>query len=208
MFTNAFRDSTLGNLGGFIGLFTAISSWRTPSVTEASYTGYGTRPAVTWNSPGDASPAVARQVTNNGAVTFPQNTGASQDVIGWGVYSASTAGTLHAVGLLDSDPPVLGFGNASSELIDAPSHGLATDQRVFVLGVPGAAIPAGLSEGTAYFVLAAGLTADAFALSTSSGGSAVDITADGLAMFIPYKAVTIATNATPNIADTAIVVQL
>lgn len=208
MFTNAFRDSTLGNLGGFIGLFTAVSNWRTGSVTEASYTGYGTRPAVTWNSPGDATPAVARQVTNNGVIAFPQNTGSSQDVIGWGVYSASTGGTLHAIGLLDSDVPVLGYGNTSSDLIDSPGHGLATDQRVFVLGVAGSALPGTLAEGTAYYVLAAGLTTDAFALSTSSGGSAVNISSDGTAMFIPYKAVTIATNATPAIPDTAIVVQL
>ena len=207
MFTTSFRDTCLGQLGGFIGLLTAISDWRAGTVTEASYTGYGTRPAVTWSAAEATSPAGGRQRKNTGAVTFPQNTGSNQDQIAFGVYSASTAGTLHVIGLLDTDPPIFGVGNVD-DTIDAYAHGLATDQRVFVLAAPGAVIPTGLSENTAYFVRATGLTADVFTLSTSSGGAAVNVTVGGASLFAPYKAVTVATNATPEFAINALLVQI
>lgn len=207
MLTTSLRDTCLGNLGGFVGLIKAISNWRAGTVTEAAYTGYGTRPAITYGSAADTSPVGGRQKSNTGAVTFPQNTGSNEDQIGYGIWSAATAGTLHAIGLLDTDPPILGVGR-TDDTVEAIAHGLQTDQRVYVLAAPGAQIPTGLSENTAYFVLASGLTADLFKLSTTSGGSAIDITVGGASLFCPYKAVTVATNATPEFAIGAIVVQI
>lgn len=207
MFTTSFRDTVLGTLGGFVGLITAITDFRAGTVTEASYTGYGTRPGITYGAAGNTTPAGGRQKANSALVTFPQNTGANQDVIAWGIWSAATAGVLQAIGFLDTDPPVFGTGLAS-DTIEAFGHGLQTDQRVYVLAAPGAPLPTGLSENVAYFVLAAGLTADAFQLSTTSGGAAVNITVGGCALFMPYKAVTVATNATPEFAIGALVVQL
>lgn len=207
MFTTPFRNTVLGTLGGFVGLIKTITDFRVPTVTEAAYTGYGTRPAIAYSATAATSPAGGRQVTNSGAVTFPQNTGSNEDQIAWGIYSAATAGVLQAIGFLDADPPVFGTGNVDNT-IDAYAHGLQTDQRVFVLAAPGAPIPTGLVENTAYFVLAAGLTADVFSLSTSSGGAAADITVGGASLFMPYKAVTVATNATPEFAINALVVQI
>lgn len=216
MLTHSYRDDILNTMDAvalaawspFAGLLTAITDFRAGTVTEASYTGYGTRPAISFGAPANTSPAGGRQKANDTAVTFPQNTGVNQDVIAWGVYTASTAGTLRGIGFLDADPPIVGTAHTTGELITAPAHGLETDQRVFVLAAPGAVLPGGLSENTAYFVLAAGLTTDEFALSTTSGGAAVDITTKGAALFMPYKAVTIATNATPEFAIGALVVQL
>lgn len=216
MFTTPHRDLVLNVMDGatytaftpYCGLITAISNFRTPTVTEASYTGYGTRPSISFGAPTDTSPAGGRQKANDAVVTFPQNTGSAQDMIAYGIYDASTAGNLKMIGFLDADPPILGTGNPTGELITAYAHGLATDQRVFVLAAPGAAIPTGLSENTAYFVLAAGLTADAFALSTTSGGAAVNITAGGASLFMPYTAVTVAASATPEFAVGTIVVQI
>lgn len=206
MLTTAGRDAFLEVIRGtnhWLGLFTAVSNWRTPTVTEASYTGYA-RVQMTattdWTLADTAVTPQGRRITNANVESFPQNTGTAQDVIAWGIYTASTGGTLRAIIALDDDPPILGTAAASGETITAYGHGLAADQRVYVLGVPGATLPAGLSEGTAYFVRATGLTADAFTLATTSGGAAVDITANGAALFIPYKAVTIATNATPQFA--------
>jgi hypothetical protein len=216
MFTHSFRDSVLNTLRatdltqwtGFIGLIKAISDFRAGTVTEAAYTGYGTRPSAAFGAPANTSPTGGRQISNSGAVTFPQNTGSNEDQIGFGLYTASTAGTLRAIGFLDADPPILGTADDTGDLITAPAHGLSTDQRVFVLACPGAVIPTGLSENTAYFVLSSGLTTDAFKLSTSSGGAAVNITAKGAALFMPYTAVTVATNATPEFAIGALVLQL
>jgi hypothetical protein len=207
MFTNSFRDAILNTADGatltawspFCSLLKSVTDFRAGTATEADYTGYGTRPPISLGAVGDTTPAGGRQKANDVAVTFPINTGAPQDVIAFGVETASTAGTRYMIGFLDSDPPKYGTAT-TADLVTAPAHGLEADQRVFVLAAPGAEIPTGLSENTAYFVLAAGLTTDAFALSTSSGGAAVNITASGAALFIPYKAVTIATSATPDFA--------
>jgi hypothetical protein len=207
MFTSAFRDTLLAQLGGFVGLLTAITDWRAGTVTEASYTGYGTRPAITWDTAENTSPAGGRQVKSSGAITFPANSGSDQAVIAWAIYAASTGGSPQAIGLLDTDSPIAGVGNVDDS-IDAYAHGLVADQRVFVMAAPGLLLPAGLSENVAYFVLASGLTADVFKLSTSSGGSAVNVTVGGAALFIPYTARTIAAGATPQFADDQIVVQI
>lgn len=207
MFTTSFRDTVLGTLGGFVGLIKTVTDFRAGTVTEAAYTGYGTRPAISYGSAGSTSPAGGRQKANSGAVAFPTNTGSNEDQIAWGIYSASTGGTLQAIGFLDALPPILGTAT-TADLITAPAHGFSTDHRVIVLAAPGAVLPAGLSENVAYFVLASGLTTDAFKLSTTSGGSAVDITASGAAFFIGYVPVTVAGGATPSFAIGALVVQI
>lgn len=202
MLTTAGRDAFLEVIRGtnhHLGLFTAVSNFRTPTVTEASYTGYA-RTLITattgWTLADTAVTPQGRRITNAAEVSLPQNTGGDQTVIAWGLNTASTGGTWRVIVPLDDDPPILGTA-ASSDTITAYGHGLAADQRVYVLGAPGATLPAGLSEGTAYFVRATGLTADTFTLSTTSGGAAVDLTTNGAALFIPYKAVTIAATATP-----------
>jgi len=85
MFTHSYRDSVLNTLRGtdltawtgFVGLITAITDFRAGTVTEASYTGYGTRPSAAFGAPANTSPAGGRQISNSGAVTFPQNTGSN-----------------------------------------------------------------------------------------------------------------------------------
>lgn len=213
MFTHSYRDDVLNTLRGtsltswtgFISLLTAITDFRAGTVTEATYTGYGTRPSAAFGAPANTSPTGGRQISNSAAVTFPQNTGSNQDMIAFGVHTASTAGTLRAIGFLSADAPIFGEG-AVSDTITAYVHGLNNDQRVFVLAAPGAVIPTGLVENTAYFVVSA--TTDTFQLSASQGGAAVNITAGGAALFMPYNAVTVATNATPEFAIGALVLQI
>lgn len=215
MFTHSFRDSILETMDGsslaswtpFISLIKSITDLRAGTIVEADYGGYGTRPSCSFGAVANTSPTGGRQKANDAVITFPTNTGASQDVIGFGTHTASTGGTLRLIDFLDSDPPIIGTAD-SADLITAYAHGLSADQRVFVLAAPGAVIPTGLSENTPYFVLATGLTADAFKLSTTSGGAAVDITAGGAAQFIPYTARTIANGATPEFAIGTLIQQL
>lgn len=210
MLTTAGRDSVLAKLDAdisHIGLLTAITDWRAGTVTEATFTGYA-RTAVTFGAAATTSPAGGRQIANSAAVTFPQNTGSNQDVIAFGAYTASSGGTLTDIGLLDTDPPIVGTVSASTDLITAYAHGLQTDQRVFMLAAPIGAPPDVFAENTAYFVLAAGLTADVFALSATSGGAAINATTSGIAMFMPYKAQTVATNATVDFAIGQLVLQI
>jgi len=222
MFTSAFRDAVLDVLesGGssltaaanYVGLIkdSGFTSFRAGTVTEADYTGYGTRPALTLGAAADTSPAGGRQRANDVAITFPQNTGSSQDVIAYGIHPASSgAGTWRMFGFLDADPPVFGtVVNTTGDEIVSYAHGLIADQRVYVLAAPGATIPTGLSEDTAYYI---GTVSDAdhFTLSTTaSNGNPVNITAGGGALFMPYTAVTIANGATPEFAIGALVIQM
>lgn len=213
MMTSAFRDlvlnttrgSTLPAFTGYCGLIKAITDFRAGTVTEAAYTGYGTRPSITFAAPGNTTPTAGRQISNSAAVTFPQNTGSNEDQIAWGMWSAATGGTLYWIGFLSADAPIFGTG-ATGDTITAYAHGLNNNQRVFVLAAPGATIPTGLSENTAYHVVNA--ATDTFQLSASQGGAAVDITAGGAALFMSYQAVTVATNATPEFAASSLVLQL
>lgn len=207
MLTTSFRDTILNGLDShFCALLTAITNWRSGTVTEANYTGYSaTRPGITFGAAADTSPAGGRQRANSAEVTFGENTGSNQDVIAWGLYTANSGGTLKWITLLDADPPIIGTA-ATSDTITAYAHGLSNDQRVFVLASPGAVIPTGLSENTAYFVVSA--ATDTFQLSTTQGGGAVDITAGGAAMFCPYTPRTIASGATPRFAVGALVLQI
>jgi len=207
MFTTAFRDSTLGNLGGFLGLIKTITAFRAGTVVEAAYTGYA-RQAVTWGAQADTVPAGGRQRANSAIVNFPASTSANEDQLAWGVFTAVTAGVLQAIGFLDTNPPLVGTGDTTGLITTQTPHGLITDERVFVLAAPGEVLPVGLAENTAYFVLAAGLTTTAFKLSATSGGAAIAITTGGAALFMPYRAVTVASGATPSVAIGAVVVQL
>lgn len=213
MFTTSYRDnvlnlvrtSALATWTAYISLLTSVNNFRAGTVTEATYTGYGTRPSATFGAPTDTSPIGGRQIANTGLVDFPQNTGSNQDVLGFGVHDASTAGNLRMIGFLDAHPPILGVCNVS-DTITAPAHGMANTERVFVLAAPGAVVPAGLVENTAYFVTNS--ATDTFTVSLTSGGATVDITTSGAALFMPYAAVTIATNATPEFGVGALVLQI
>lgn len=66
-------------------------------------------------------------------------------------------------------------GVAATNLLTAVDHRLSADQSVRFLTLTGGD---GLSVGTSYYVLSAGLTADVFAVSGTVGGSAIDFTTD------------------------------
>ena len=77
--------------------------------------------------------------------------------------------------------------DVTGNLIISESHGfVANDKVVFLNGAP----PTGLTEGTIYFVIATGLTADVFSVAATQGGAAIDLTADGAADVVVSKIVT------------------
>lgn len=207
MWTDSMRDDALGQLPGFVGLIKAITSLRAGTITEADYTGYGTRPAITWGAAANTSPTGGRQRANTNLISMPTNGGADSFAIAWGAWSAATGGVLKAIGFLDAKAPIVGLvDDISTETILAAGHGMANDQRVFCMAAPGAVLPAGLAENTAYFVVSS--ATDSFKVSTTQGGAAVNITAKGAALFMPYTSQTIAAGATPQLAIGAVVSQL
>lgn len=68
------------------------------------------------------------------------------------------------------------FTVATSDLFTSTAHGLTAGQVIYLTSLTGGA---GLATLTAYYVIASGLTADAFKVSTTSGGAAVNVTTTG-----------------------------
>ncbi len=75
-----------------------------------------------------------------------------------------------------SNNPQGATADLTGDVIRSESHGLANDNRVWLIPIADA-LPAGLVETTLYFVV--GVTANTFQVSLTQGGAAVTITADG-----------------------------
>lgn len=185
----------------YCGLLKTITNREAGTVVEATYTSYA-RAAITFGAPTAA--AGGRQVANSALVTFPQNTGSTEDEIGFGIYDASTSGNLLDVGLLAPGAPCFATVTVA-DTVTAPSHGFANTQKVRIDRVPGTTLPTGLSEDTEYFVITS--ATDTFQLSLTSGGAAIDITTAGAMLVLPYTPVTVAPLAIPEFAIGTILVQ-
>lgn len=127
--------------------------------------------------------AAAGTLANSGNIDFtlmPTTT-----VMAFGIFDASTAGNCLWTGWLStvSGLALVRSGDLAGNDIQSVAHGLVLDDRVVFETVEGLTIPAGITAGTVYFVLSAGLTTDAFNISTTSGGGEVDITAAGSAIW-------------------------
>ena len=68
-----------------------------------------------------------------------------------------------------------------TDVVNAAAHGFAASQKITFTRVQGT-VPAGIVEGTVYFVLAAGLGTDVFTFSATDGGAAVNVTTTGAAI--------------------------
>lgn len=150
-----------------------------PGVTGASElagAGYA-RQALALNATGGD-----RVTENTSQIQIPMpSAGGPYTIPSLGVWDASTAGNfLHRAYILGTN--VIAVGAATGDLLTSYGHGLTTDDRVIFHAGGGQGLPAGITAGTIYFVLASGLTTDAFKISTTSGGGALDITADGEAI--------------------------
>ena len=136
--------------------------------------------------------------------------------IGVGLYDAITAGNLTDVIPNDGTDPIIVMAmpaDLATDLLSSPAHGLTTDNQVRFEAFPGASgLPTGLSENTTYWVIATGLTADQFKVSTTQGGGAVNITAAGRALLMKLTPVVINQNDQPQfqsgvlklVADTSV----
>lgn len=142
------------------------------SGTEVAGGSYA-RQAVTWAA------AASGATASSGALTIPIPAGTT--VVALGHYDALSAGNLLGIFPYGSAGQVVkGVATVSTaDLFTSVGHGLTTDDRVFFATIFGETIPTGISTTTLYYVLASGLTADAFKVSTTSGGTALDVTAAG-----------------------------
>jgi len=152
------------------------------TTSEAAYTNYA-RQGVARNSGGFTVSGSA--ATRTAAVSFPAGATSDTDVISfWGVGTASSS-----TGKLLYSGPIgtyqgMGTALAATEYLTVPGlTGVSNTDRIAVFAPPGGSLPTGLTSGTLYYAIS--VSGNQLQLSTSSGGSAVNVTADG--QFICYK---------------------
>jgi hypothetical protein len=163
-------DESISTGAKFGSLHTAYSSTGTNEVTGGS-PAYA-RKAATWAAASAGSKATSASVVFD----VPAST-----TIGWvGFWDASTAGNFLGMTPNGGGTPqafVSNSADVTSDTLDCVAHGYSNGNTVVVWAVPGDPLPTGLAEGTVYFVV--GSTTDTVQLSTTSGGSAINITAIG-----------------------------
>ena len=138
--------------------------------------------------------AAARTLTNTANIDFPTMPAVvAPGVVAWSAWDVadptpadgSPLGAAFWYGWLST---VNGTAQVDDEDlatndIESPTHGLVADDRVVFEALEGFTVPTGLTAGTLYFVIATGLADDMFRVSATSGGAAIDITAEGQALW-------------------------
>jgi hypothetical protein len=170
-------DEGAGAFGvDFIGIFTAADPGTGVNFTGTEATGGSppyARQAVVWGAAASGTKA------NTGALTFDVPAGTYGF---FGFFNASTGNTTNYEGYAPFGGSVKGFAtvdaaDVTANSITASAHGYVNTDRVMAFNVFAESLPAGLTEGTLYFVV--GATTDTFQVSLTSGGAAVDITGIG-----------------------------
>lgn len=162
-------DESLAAGAKFLSLHTAWPGSTGTSEVAGGSPAYA-RKAATWNAASAGSKALASGVTFDvpaGTVAFG------------GMWDAVTVGTFLGIHLLGSSGMKLATTTDTvGETIQSPAHGFVNTDRVVFVQAGSLSLPAGLTEGTVYFVV--GAATDTFQVSTTSGGAAVNITAVGV----------------------------
>lgn len=177
-FTDTLKNSMLGtplDAATHAGILTAVAGNPPTEVTGGS-PAYA-RKAITWGSAGSG----ARAITGT-APTF-DIPGGGTEIAWWALYTALSGGTLLAWGPLNPSSPMRSFTvpDPSNDRLIVPGHAWSVDQRVALFGGSGSNLPniGGSSPlGVVYFVQSV-VDADTITLSTTLGGSAVDVNTEG-----------------------------
>lgn len=142
---------------------------------EVSGTGYA-RQALALASSGGT-----KATSNSSLIQIPFPSSGGPWDVGYGVaWDASSGGNpLLNFLIAAANPNFEATVEASSDTFETrAAHGLSAGDRVEFFDVSGT-LPTGLSANTLYYVRSGGLTTSQFTISTTNGGSAVNVTADG-----------------------------
>lgn len=188
--TNVLPDATKNAL-----LNSAVSGGLITSGTHlAAFTGFP--PTIGSNEVNGGAPAYARKAITHtataaaGAISPSSGLPATFDIPAGttvrciAVCNALTVGSVIAWSPAGAGPRLsISTGDATdvtnNDLL-SEAHGLVAGNSVLFWDDFNSGLPNGLSEDTEYFVIAAGLTTDAFRVSATLGGAAVDITGVGV----------------------------
>lgn len=198
--TGLLPSTTTGSL--YVSLHTADpGASGNQSTSEAAYSGY-TRIGVTRTN--TQWLVVAPQVSNVNAITFPACATGTETESYWGIGTDSTgAGHLLYSGPLTS--AIVSFTAETTDNITVPNLSISVDDRIaFFNGTPDDTFPTGLTQGVLYFVKT--VTGDVITVSTTSGGSPVDITGAGAGVCAIVVSFPVSTGIRPNMTASALVI--
>lgn len=186
-------SSTAGSL--YVSLHTAdVAKGSAQDSNEASYTGYA---RVAISRSGSAWTVTGNNAVNAAQVLFALCTAGSAAVTHWAIGTASSGSNA----VLYSGPMAgapKAFTATTADTLTAPGHSLIVNDRVVAYEQPGATIPTGMTRGVVYYVKT--VSGDAITLSTTQGGSTLDITAAGAGVLQKLSPLAISENITPSIA--------
>lgn len=167
---DALNGGTPTTIIRWVSLHTAYSTTGTNELTGGS-PAYARQDINThWSAASSGSKA-----TDGTAFTF--NVPTLTTVAFVGLWSASTAGTFAGMGA-NGGQTQFGFtALASTDVFTAPGSTYSNGDTVVVFPGAGATLPTGVTAGTIYFVVS--VSGATFSLSATSGGSAINLTADG-----------------------------
>jgi hypothetical protein len=194
-------SSAAGSL--YISLHTADPGEAGDQTTsEAAYTNYA-RVAVARTSGGWT--VSGNQVSNAAAVNFALCglTGATITHFAIGTASSGAGKILYksSLGTVIQGP----FTAKTDDTITIPGHSLAVDERVAFYPAFGSSLPTGITEGTIYWVKT--VSGNDITISTTQGGSTLDITAAGDGVAIEAATLAVSSGITPSFAIGTLVVQ-
>ncbi len=132
-------------------------------------------------------------------VDFPQCSSGSDTARFFSIGSlVSGAGVIYYRGVIGAAAPRVANGAAVNNTVTSYGHGLAVNDRVVFFTFGGSTLPAGIVEGTEYFVRTVP-DADNITLSATQGGAELDITANGGGVWQRIQPIAISTNVIPRL---------
>lgn len=189
------NSATAGSL--YVAGHTAyVGATDNQTTSEAAYTGYA-RPAVArsgsgWSRSNDTMSNVA--VVSLGACTAGSATLMFATI---GTASSGTGKVLFRIPIGSKLGPCTAV--AATDVITIPGlSGLAVNDRIVFLPADPAGLPTGVTEGTVYHVLT--VSTNDITVSTSQGGSTLDITAAGDAIAWKVTPLAVSAGITPQFA--------
>ena len=175
-FNNTTKNAACTGISGnitYIGCHTLVDpgTGTTANAGEASGGSYA-RQAVAWAS------AAAGTQANSGALTIPVAAGTYGFLTFWNASSGNSGTQYMGYGPMGGSSAIKGFATVDPTMTNdqffAPGHGLSNTNTLFVYPEFGTTLTAPLVSGTLYYVINS--ATNTFQLSTTSGGSAVDLT--------------------------------
>jgi hypothetical protein len=184
----------------YVALFTAAPN-EAGSGTEVSGGSYARKQtaAADWNAAAGSGPA---SNSNANDLQFPAATADWGDVVAWALFDAASSGNMLVSDYLGAHSwKPFSTTDTGGDTIQAPGHGYSNGDRVVFSAEFGGSLPTGITGGTIYYVV--GTATDTFQISTSLGGSAVNITAVGSGMVRKVQVKTIQSGDTAKFAGGA-----